>query len=121
MELSPYAGVLALTIAGAGFLITMLLLASFLGPKNKTPTKDLPFECGSVSTGSVQNSRFNVRFYLVCLLFILFDVEVIFTYPWAVTLRELGWPGFWHMAFFMFILGVGLIYEWRKGVLDWNS
>lgn len=121
LGIDPYIGVLIMGIFSAGFLITMLLLASYLGPKNKTHTKQLPFECGTVSTGSVHDSRFNVRFYLVCLLFILFDIEVIFMYPWAISLRELGWTGYGHMLFFMIVLAIGLVYEWRKGVLDWNK
>lgn len=105
----------------AGFLITMLALASILGPKNRSATKQLPFECGSVSVGSVREQRFNVRFYLVAMLFILFDVEVIFMYPWAMVLKDLGWLAFVEMASFMVVLGVGLIYVWRKGALDWVS
>ena len=103
----------------AGFLVTMLFLSSTLGPKNRTKTKQLPFECGSVSVGEVKNQRFNVRFYLVAVLFILFDIEVIFMYPWAVTLESLGWNAFISMLTFMMVLVVGLVYVWRKGVLDW--
>lgn len=117
----PYFGIVVLGVVSAGFIITMLLLASFLGPKNPTKTKQIPFECGSVIVGDVKNTRFNIRFYLVCLLFILFDVEVIFMYPWAVNLRELGWFGLVQMIIFMLIIAVGFFYEWRRGVLDWNS
>jgi NADH-quinone oxidoreductase subunit A len=125
--INPYIGVLGLMVVAAGFLITMLTLSSILGPKNKTHTKQLPFECGSVSVGSVQNQRFNVKFYLVAMLFILFDIEVIFMYPWAVNLEPsadfpgLGWFGFFEMFSFALVLLVGLIYVWRKGVLDWNE
>lgn len=119
--LNPYLGLVILFVVVAGFLITMLVLASVLGPKNKTKTKQLPFECGSVSVGSVQDQRFNVRFYLVAMLFILFDIEVIFMYPWAVNLKALGWPGFVAMVSFIIVLTIGLIYVWRKGVLDWNQ
>lgn len=119
--MNQYAGLIGLTVVAAGFLITMLLLSSILGPKNKTTTKQLPFECGSVSVGSIRDQRFNVRFYLVAMLFILFDIEVIFMYPWAVNLEFLGWNGFFAMMSFMMVLVVGLIYVWRKGVLDWND
>ena len=119
--LSPYVGIVVLGIVAAGFLITMLLLASMLGPKNPTRTKQLPFECGSVSVGDVKEQRFNVRFYLVAMLFILFDIEVIFMYPWAVNLTALGWSGFFAMLSFMVVLALGLVYVWRKGVLDWND
>jgi NADH-quinone oxidoreductase subunit A len=119
--INPYIGVLMLLFIAVGFVVTMLVLATVLGPSNKTVTKQLPFECGSVSVGSVQNQRFNVRFYLVAMLFILFDVEVIFMYPWAINLPMLGWSGFMSMLLFMFVLLVGLIYVWRKGVLSWND
>ena len=119
--MSPYTALLLFLVACAGFVITMLLLASFLGPKNRTHTKQLHFECGSVSVGSVRSQRFNVRFYLVAVLFILFDIEVIFMYPWAVILRELGWFAFWQMLLFLFVLVIALVYEWKKGVLQWNE
>lgn len=119
--MNEYAGVLGLLFVAAGFLITILFLASALGPKNRTKTKQLPFECGSVSIGDVREQRFSVRFYLVAMLFILFDIEIIFMYPWAVNLEALGWPGFVVMISFMVVLGLGLIYVWRKGVLDWND
>ena len=115
---NPYIGVILLALVVAGFLITMLILAIVLGPRNKTHTKQLPFECGSVSVGSA-NQRFNVRFYLVAMLFILFDIEVIFMYPWALALRDLGMYGFVAMMSFMAFLGVGLIYFLRKVVLNW--
>lgn len=117
--MTGYIGIIILAIIVAGFLITMLLLASLIGPKYKSVTKQLPFECGAISVGGA-NQRFNVKFYLVAMLFILFDVEVIFMYPWAVNLEYLGWLGFVEMVSFMAVLIVGLVYVWRKGVLDWN-
>jgi len=105
----------------AGFTLTMLVLATVLGPKNPNRTKQLPFECGSVSVGSVREQRFSVRFYLVAMIFILFDIEVIFMYPWAISLEALGWPGFYQMLVFVGVMSVGLIYIWRKGVLNWND
>lgn len=118
---SSYEGVLVLLVVAAGFLITMLVLSSLIGPKNRTRTKQLPFECGSVSVGNASEQRFNVRFYLVAMLFILFDIEVIFMYPWAVQLDQLGVMGFIEMLSFMAVLAVGLLYVWRRGVLDWND
>ncbi len=118
---NPYIGLLTLAVVIAGFLLTMIYLAVNLGPRNKTVTKQIPFECGSVSVGSVRDQRFNVRFYLVAMLFILFDIEVIFMYPWAVVLESLGWNGFVSMLGFMAVLTVGLIYVWRKGALNWNE
>lgn len=121
MTLNPYLALLLFALLCAGFIITMLLLASILGPKNPTSTKQLPFECGAVSVGETGTRRFNVRFYLLAMLFILFDIEVVFMYPWAVVLQEIGWSGFWSMLGFMLVLAVGFIFIWKKRVLDWNS
>ncbi len=120
-ELNPYLGILLLTVAAGGFLITMVLLASVLGPKNVTKTKQMPWECGAIPVGSVREQRFSIRFYLVAMLFILFDIEVIFMYPWAVILEQLGMFALVQMLSFMAVLVVGLIYVWRKGVLNWND
>jgi NADH-quinone oxidoreductase subunit A len=119
--LNPYLGILLLTGAAGGFLLTMVLLSYWIGPKNPTATKQMPWECGAIPVGSVKDQRFNVRFYLVAMLFILFDIEVIFMYPWAVVLEQLGWMALWEMLSFMAVLVVGLIYVWRKGVLCWND
>ncbi len=119
--INPYINLIGLMIVVAGFLITILVLSSVLGPKNKTKTKQLPFECGSVSVGQIKDQRFNVRFYLVAMLFILFDIEVIFMYPWALVLRDLGMFGFMQMLSFVLVLTVGLVYVWKKGVLNWND
>ena len=119
--LNPYLGILLLTVAAGGFLLTMVLLASFLGPKNATKTKQMPWECGAIPVGSVREQRFSIRFYLVAMLFILFDIEVIFMYPWAVVLEDMGMFALLQMLSFMAVLVVGLIYVWRKGVLNWND
>jgi NADH-quinone oxidoreductase subunit A len=121
MIFSPYLGVILFALCIAGFLVAMLVLSSVLGPKNPTRTKQLPFECGAVSVGAAREQRFNVRFYLVAMLFVLFDIEIIFMYPWAAVLTEIGWPGFFSMLTFMLVLAVGLIFIWKKKVLDWNS
>lgn len=119
--LDPYVALLLLGLIALGFLVSMIMAAQILGPKNQSPTKQLPFECGSVEVGSVQEQRFNVRFYLVAVMFILFDIEVIFMYPWAVNLGVLGWPGFFAMLTFVFVLMIGFVYAWKKGVLNWND
>ena len=116
-----YSGIIILGFLASGFAITMLALATFLGPKNKNPTKDLPFECGAVSVGDVKTQRFNVRFYMVAMLFILFDIEVIFMYPWALSLLEIGWQGFFQMLVFVSVLTAGLVYVWKKGIFNWND
>jgi NADH-quinone oxidoreductase subunit A len=120
-ELNPYLGILLLTVAAGGFLLTMVLLASFLGPKKETKTKQMPWECGAIPVGSVREQRFSIRFYLVAMLFILFDIEVIFMYPWAVVLEQMGMFALLQMLSFMAVLVVGLIYVWKKGVLNWND
>ena len=119
--MGSYFGLFALGILSAGFLFVMLLLSVLLGPSHKTKTKQLPFECGSNVVGDVSSQRFNVGFYLVAVLFILFDIEVIFFYPWAIVLPDLGWAGLLEMCLFVAVLSVGLIFVWSKGILDWNK
>jgi NADH-quinone oxidoreductase subunit A len=101
---------MALAIAGLGFI---------LGPRRPSVTKGQPFECGSPSSGTAHD-RFSVKFYVVALLFIVFDLESVFLYPWAVRFRALGWFGFGEMAVFAFTLVIGLIYVWKKGALEWE-
>ncbi|NDC38141.1 MAG: NADH-quinone oxidoreductase subunit A [Proteobacteria bacterium] len=121
MVVFSYEGIFALMVVVGGFLGTILYLSSVLGPRNRSVTKQLPFECGSVSVGQAQEQRFNVRFYLVAMLFILFDIEIIFMYPWAVNAVSLGWPGYLAMFSFVAVVLLGLVYVWRKGVLNWND
>ena len=95
-------------------------LAAKLRPHDEpSPSKGLPFECGNPPQGAVRQ-RFNVKFYVVALLFVLFDVEIIFLYPLAVVYRDLGWFGFIELALFMLILGVGYLYVWKKKALEWT-
>ena len=119
--MNPYLGIVLLALASVLFLVMMLALFMLLGPQHKTRTKQLPFECGGMSSGSAHGQRFHVRFYLVAVLFILFDIEVVFLFPWALILRELGWYGFGQMLVFIAVIAAGLLYIWRRGVLDWNS
>ena len=118
--INPYISLLGLMAVITGFLLTMLFLASKLGPKNRTVTKQIPFECGAIPVGDVRNQRFHVRFYLVAILFIIFDLEVAFLFPWAVSFNDIGWMGFWSMMVFLAVLTVGFIYEWKKGALEWE-
>ena len=118
--IDPYLALLVFAAAVSGFLFVLLFLASVLGPKNRTKTKDAPFECGAIHVGEVGRQRFNVQYYLVAMVFILFDIEVIFMYPWAVVLRSIGPSAFFAMLSFVLVLAVGLVYAWRKGILDWN-
>ena len=117
--INTYFPVLVLIVLVAGFVVTMLLLSVFVGPKRNTEVKDDPFECGTIATGDV-SGRHSVKFYLVAMTFIVFDVEIVFLYPWAVNLNEMGFYGFWVMVPFLLILTIGLVYEWKRGVLDIN-
>ena len=111
---------LAVVFALAGILAAVLVgLAAVLGPRRPSAEKASPFECGSEPIGSAHD-RFGVKFYLVALLFIVFDIEAVFIYPWAVLLRELGWSGYVTMLVFAFTLVVALAYVWKKGALDWQ-
>lgn len=114
-----YAGLVFLLVMALGVAGAMLAMAQFLGPKLPTKVKLQPFECGNESQGTGRH-RFSVRYYLVALLFIVFDIEVVFLYPWAVHYRKLGLFGLVEMAVFVGILTVGLAYVWRKGALEWE-
>src|SRR3982750_4735875 len=112
--------ILIMIALGAGFALVSVLLSSVLGPKNPTPEKLAPYECGMPAVGDARE-RQSVKLYLVAMIFLLFDIEVAFLYPWAVSMRDLGWPGFVQIVTFFLILSVGFVYVWRKGVLDWGS
>lgn len=119
-HLSPYASV-AVVFGLAAFLALALTgLAAVLGPKRPSAVKGAPFECGSEPSPGDPHQRFAVKFYVVALLFIVFDVETVFLYPWAVLFRDLGWFGFVEMAIFVAVLALGLLYVWKKGALEWE-
>src|SRR5689334_25057153 len=105
---------LAVFIAAA-----MIVVSRFLGPYKPEPLKLAPYECGMTPIGGAR-VRFSVKFYLIAMLFILFDVEAIFFYPWAVVHRQLGWFGLIEMGIFMLILVVGYIYLWKRGAFEWD-
>jgi NADH:ubiquinone oxidoreductase subunit 3 (subunit A) len=96
-----------------------LLLAKFLAPKKPGPSKQDPYECGVPSTGDSW-VQYRVQYYVYALLFVIFDVEVVFMYPWAVVWKGLGPVVFLEMVLFIAILAVGLVYAWKKGVLEWE-
>jgi NADH-quinone oxidoreductase subunit A len=98
----------------------MFALGQLLGPKNPTAEKMTPFECGNDTAGSA-GTRLSVKFYLTAILFVVFDIEVVFLYPWAVLFKGLGWTGFTTMAAFIGALLVALAYCWRKGALEWET
>jgi NADH-quinone oxidoreductase subunit A len=97
----------------------IVILSWFIGQHKPTRAKLSPYECGVQPVGDARE-RFSVKFYMVAMLFILFDVEAVFLYPWAIILRELKMFGFWEMLVYMVVFLVGLFYVWKKGVLDWG-
>jgi NADH-quinone oxidoreductase subunit A len=95
-------------------------VATFLGRHKKpSPAKNAPFECGSESTGG--RLKLSVKFYLTAILFVVFDIEAVFVYPWAIHFQDLGWTGFVEMLSFLAVLVVGLAYVWKKGALEWET
>ena len=116
--LEQYANVLIFLGIGAFFIGFNLLLGSLIRPKNPSPEKLSTYECGEESVGGSW-IQFNIRFYVVALVFIIFDVEIVFLYPWAVAFKDLGWFAFIEMMIFVVILLVGLAYAWKKGALEW--
>jgi NADH-quinone oxidoreductase subunit A len=105
---------------GAGFAGGSVLLSQFVGPRRPTPEKGAPYECGMPAVGDARE-RQSVKFYLVAMIFLLFDIEIAFLYPWAIALRSLGLIGFWQIVAFFALLATGYIYVWRKGAFDWSG
>jgi NADH-quinone oxidoreductase subunit A len=106
-------------LAAAVVASAIVILSWIIGKRRPTRAKLSPYECGMIPVGDARE-RFSVKFYLVAMLFILFDVEAVFLYPWAVILRDLKMFGFWEMMVYIAIVLVGFFYVWKKGVLDWN-
>ena len=117
--LAPYLPLAVVLLLSGVLALAISSLASVLGPKRPSSIKSAPFEAGSASSGTARQ-RFAVKFYVVALLFIVFDVEAVFLYPWAVNFQALGWFGYAEMVVFAATLVVGLIYVWKKGALDWE-
>jgi NADH-quinone oxidoreductase subunit A len=118
--LLSYLPILTLVLLVAGFALATLFLSSVLGPRRPSKDKLSTYECGIDPVGSARE-RFSVKFYLVAMLFIIFDIEIVFLYPWAVTLNSLGLFGLVEMFFFLGILLIGLLYVWKKGGLEWTT
>jgi NADH-quinone oxidoreductase subunit A len=112
----PLLILLGVSVANAVF---MVVLSTVVSPTKTTPIKSSPYESG-IDPVSDARARFSVNFYVVAILFIVFDVETVFLLPWAVVMREVGVAGFVSAGIFIFILTVGLIYEWKKGALEWD-
>jgi NADH-quinone oxidoreductase subunit A len=119
MIVDQYIPVVFLSIVALGVGALFTLLGILVGPKQNTAPKRMPFESGMPTEGS-QFRRYSVRFYMVALAFLIFDVEIVFFYPWAVRFKELGMYGFVVMMIFFAILLLGLVYDWKKGALEWE-
>lgn len=115
--MDQYVPVLIALIVSGSIALVLTFASSLLGVKTHSEVKDEPFECGNPPSGSAW-TRFSVKFYMAAILFIIFDVEVVFLYPWAVVFRELGMFGFTAMLVFVLVLVVGLVYEVKKGGLE---
>ena len=117
--LKDYLSIIIFIFVALGLSIGFVVLNFIFAPRNPDPEKLSAYECGFEP---FQDSRmeFDVRFYLVAILFIIFDLEIAFLFPWAISLGNLGSLGFWSMMIFLFILTIGFIYEWKIGALDWD-
>ncbi|MCR8915048.1 NADH-quinone oxidoreductase subunit A [Marinobacter panjinensis] len=105
-------------VAALGLCAVMVGVSSLLGGRSQGVSKSLPFESGILGTGDARQ-RFSVKFYLVAMLFVIFDIEAVFLFAWAIVIPDVGWAGFWGAAVFILILLVGLLYDSRTGALDW--
>ena len=117
--LKDYLSIIIFLFVSLGLSIGFIILNFLLSPKKPDSEKLSAYECGFEAFGD-SRMEFDVRFYLVAILFIIFDLEIAFLFPWAITLNNTGLFGFWSMMVFLLILTVGFIYEWKKGALDWE-
>lgn len=117
--LENYFPILMFILVGLGVGLGPLILGSILSPNKPDSEKNSPYECGFEAFEDAR-MKFDVRYYLVAILFILFDLEIAFLFPWAVVIQEIGLAGFLAMMVFLFVLVVGFVYEWMKGALEWD-
>ena len=117
--LEEYFPVLIFIIVSMGLGVVLLTTGSILGPRNPDSEKLSPYECGFEAFEDTR-SKFDVRFYLVAILFIIFDLEIAFLFPWAVAFQDISMAGFWSMMVFLAVLTIGFAYEWKKGALEWE-
>ena len=116
---SSYFPILVFLAIAAGLSFVMAILPMIIGRQKPDAEKLSAYECGFEPFGDARG-KFDVRFYLVAILFIIFDLEVAFLFPWAISLKEIGVAGFWSMMVFLGILTIGFVYEWKKGALEWE-
>ncbi|MBU6225184.1 MAG: NADH-quinone oxidoreductase subunit A [Burkholderiales bacterium] len=119
MSLEQYLPVLLFILVGLAIGVAPQVIGFILGPNRPDPAKNSPYECGFEAFEDAR-MKFDVRYYLIAILFILFDLEIAFLFPWAVALKEIGWIGFIDMMIFLAILVLGFAYMWIKGALDWE-
>ena len=117
--MTAYLPVLMFLFTAAAIGVVLLLVGWFLGPRRPDSEKLSPYECGFEAFEDAR-MKFDVRYYLVAILFILFDLEIAFLFPWAIVLQDIGWFGLVAMLIFLGILTVGFIYEWKTGALEWE-
>lgn len=117
--LEHYFPILLFILIGLAVGVVPIILGKLVAPNRPDEEKNSPYECGFEAFEDAR-MKFDVRYYLVAILFILFDLEIAFLFPWAVALKEIGAFGFWAMMVFLFILVVGFVYEWMKGALEWD-
>jgi len=117
--LDSYLPILVLILVAVGFAIGSVVMSGLIGQKKPSAVKLAPYECGMPPVGSAHD-RFSIKFYLIAMLFIVFDIEAVFLYPWAVLFKRLGLFGFVEMGVFILILLVGYVYVWKKGALEWE-
>ncbi len=117
--ITDYIPIIIFFVIAGGFALTTIFLSAIIGKRKTTPQKMIPYECGMDPVGQARKP-FSVKFYIIAMLFIIFDIEVVFLYPWAVIFRELKLFGLIEMAIFIGILLVGFIYVWKKGALEWE-
>ena len=117
--LIDYLPIFIFFVVAVGFALFTIIASAFIGKRKVTPQKMMPYECGMDPIGQARNP-FSVKFYIIAMLFIIFDIEAIFIYPWAVIFRDLKTFGLVEMAVFIAILLVGFIYVWKKGALEWE-
>ncbi|MBV8502253.1 MAG: NADH-quinone oxidoreductase subunit A [Paucibacter sp.] len=119
MNLDQYLPVILFILVGVVIGVAPQVLGFLAGPRRPDAAKNSPYECGFEAFEDAR-MKFDVRYYLIAILFILFDLEIAFLFPWAVALREIGFWGFWSMMTFLGILVLGFVYMWKKGALDWE-
>ena len=117
--LENYLSIIIFLFIALGLSVGFIVLNFLFSPKKPDPEKLSAYECGFEAFGD-SRMEFDVRFYLVAILFIIFDLEIAFLFPWAVSLGNIGPLGFWSMMIFLFVLAIGFVYEWKKGALDWD-